>query len=179
MTANHTLWLIKREHCPSSEHLNWCHEPGWTSKPERRGAWKIYRKQRTATVEGRSGQRPEGCTNAVPASGTKPERECREDPGGREAGDCGERVRTHRRVLAVSPPGRSAAPSEATLASSLQKSSGREVRTHRKGAGVGSASAQAQCRGAGRPGAARHRTIAELLRLRSSVRLRAALTSTH
>lgn len=35
-------------------------------------------------TEGRSRQRPEGCTSAVPASGTKPERECRGDPGGRE-----------------------------------------------------------------------------------------------
>lgn len=59
----------------------------------------------------------------------------------------------------MSPPERSAAPSEATLAPSLQRSSGREVRAHLKGAGVRSASAQ--CRGAGRPRAARHRTIAE------------------
>lgn len=74
----------------------------------------------------RAGERGNSTQNpktAVPARGRRPERECREDAGG-------ERVRAHRRGLAVSPPGRSAAPSETALASSLPGSGGGEMSAH-------------------------------------------------
>lgn len=168
-----------------SEHQIWCHKPGWTSRPESKECGK--HKQKAAVLEGRSrqrpGLRPADGRSAVPARSRKSERQCHGDSGGRGARDWGQRVRTHRRGIAVSPLRKSAAPSEAALPSSLTGSSSTKPPAHLKAAedaggrvGFG-ASAVARSRAAQSSTAVQLPRSPQLLQLHPSTRVRAALTS--